>query len=509
MGAIVVDSPGPFVSAYKPVQWTFVSDRSPNTIPGESGVQIWLIAVADQVTVSTIPGLAIGDVFVVLTGAFASLFPLGQTVQFQGTTAARYDGVHRVIRAIDASTFVIDATDINGSLGGTVSKYYERYALYARVRFSGVEQTYRIDDDGSGRFTMDIRDQAQRSFKDVFDLVPPGTPFTPIQSNEQITNTYTIEVGEGYNLPDEQGVNVYFYDFKTPLRLLDGKTQNVVNNVQPYHHINDWQGGAVDLNWDLNLKAYRLDISSPVVNFRALTYANPGTRYSEYQTVRSDDDHFLAFLLADPTNVAVRLKTFNGSGGSTTTYTPLDLFNIGSGSMILPIGPINLGLSLTVVSYSITLVREFTVVPITEEYWFRVDASCHKAPRRFYALNKFGAIDAFTFIGFEKREDSYDRKFVSRPMMPFTVGPGGSWQKKGWKTIPERRYSITSGTLSKGFMRYVADEIMESADLRTIIDPSLGWTHLVNLTDTNDLGFEHGTIRADYAMGVDNTVQTR
>ena len=43
----------------------------------------------------------------------------------------RYDGVHRVIRAIDASTFVIDATDINGSLGGTVSKYYERYALYA------------------------------------------------------------------------------------------------------------------------------------------------------------------------------------------------------------------------------------------------------------------------------------------------------------------------------------------------------------------------------------------
>ena len=58
-------------------------------------------------------------------------------------------------------------------------------------------------------------------------------------------------------------------------------------------------------------------------------------------------------------------------------------------------------------------------------------------------------------------------------------------------------------------MRYVADEIMESADLRTIIDPSLGWTHLVNLTDTNDLGFEHGTLRADYAMGVDNTVQTR
>ena len=56
MGAIVVDSPGPFVSAYKPVQWTFVSDRSPNTIPGESGVQIWLIAVADQVTVITIAG---------------------------------------------------------------------------------------------------------------------------------------------------------------------------------------------------------------------------------------------------------------------------------------------------------------------------------------------------------------------------------------------------------------------------------------------------------------------
>lgn len=508
MAVSVVDSPGPFAPAYKPVQWTFVSDRSPNTNPNESAIQVFIIAPADQNLVSAVPGLSIGDIYVVLTGAFASVFPLGQAVEFTGTTGGNYDGIHRVIKNISASSFVIDSTNTNGSLGGLATKYYERFALYARVRFSGVEQTYRIDDNGSGRFTMDIRDQAQRSFKDVFELVPPGTTWDPVQSNEHITNTYSISVGEGYNIPDEQGVNRYIVDFKDPLILIDDKSQSVVNNVQPYHHTNDWQGGAVDLNWDNNLKAYRVDISSPVVNFRALTYANPGSRTSELQTVRPGDDHFLAFLLQDPTNISIRLKTFTESG-SGTTYSNLNSYGISGGSMIVPCGPINLGLPGDIVTYSITLTRTFTAVAITEEYWFKVDYTCHKAPRRFYALNKFGAIDAYTFIGYEKREDTYERKFVQRPMMPSQVAPGGSWQKRGWKTTPERRYTITSGTLSKGFIRYVADEILESADLRTIIDPSLGWTHLVNLGDSNELGFEHGTLRAEYAMGVDNTVQTR
>jgi hypothetical protein len=35
------------------------------------------------------------------------------------------------------------------------------------------------------------------------------------------------------------------------------------------------------------------------------------------------------------------------------------------------------------------------------------------------------------------------------------------------------------------------------------------WTTVIPLNDANELGFEHGKLRIDYAIGVDNQVQRR
>jgi hypothetical protein len=153
--------------------------------------------------------------------------------------------------------------------------------------------------------------------------------------------------------------------------------------------------------------------------------------------------------------------------------------------------------------------------PITDTYLFKVDRKCYRTPRRFFALNKFGAIDAFTFTGFEKRDNSYARQTKDRSTMPVTVGPRGSWMRKVWKVDPLRAYSIQTDTLTKPWLRYVADEIMESPDIRLAIrNPgTIGaarwWTTVIPLNDANELGFEHGKLRIDYAIGVDNQVQRR
>jgi hypothetical protein len=76
-------------------------------------------------------------------------------------------------------------------------------------------------------------------------------------------------------------------------------------------------------------------------------------------------------------------------------------------------------------------------------------------------------------------------------------------------------FSIISDTLTKAWLRYVADEILESPDVRTNIQEPIflgagpWWTPVILENEVDDLGFEHGRLSITYSLGVDEQVQTR
>jgi hypothetical protein len=508
-----------YAPVYKPVEWKVRSTKFPvNTTPGEFNLEVFVIGVADPAAVSALPGLAEGDIFVLLVNPPApGVVVVGQTVQFTGTTLGRYDGIHRITKVISPTRFVIDATNTDGSADGLMSKYYERYRVVFEAGFEtspGVIQDYPVEADPDGVFVVDIRKQAQRSFKDVFDIAEPGATVGFTSANGYITNRYFINAWEAYNVPTPNGIEFQRVGVATGLQASKGKFSVVVNAVQPYHHVDEWDGGT-DLDWNDNLFPYLVTPTTQDPNTkRFLTYAPSWDGRERGIDIGADEDYFIAFLCNGPSgqNIQARWSFYAGATfvGQSTLAVPF----VGVDSYILRTGPANIFIPSNVTSYRLEL-RNNAGNPITDTYLFKVDRKCYRSPRRFFALNKFGAIDAFTFTGYEKRDNSYIRQTKDRSTMPVQVGPRGSWMRKMWKVDPLRAYSIQTDTLTKPWLRYVADEIMESPDIRLAIrnpgtiKAARWWTTVIPLNEANELGFEHGKLRMDYAIGVDNQVQRR
>jgi hypothetical protein len=517
MAVTAITIPPDFAPAYKPVEWSFISDLFPN-VTTDVGFPIFAITVADQGAVDAIPGLNFGDIFMVLGGQGGPpSFQAGQTILIQGTDNARYDGVVRILNVPQNGVYVLDATNTDGAAQGTASLYYEAYALFADVQFVGdtEPQRYRIDAAPDGTFTLDIRDKAQRTFSrpqgDVFNRVRVDSPLEIVEAEGAITAPYTINISEGFNAP-VNGVNEYVIKpsgFIQP----GGKFRNVVNAVQPYHHYNEFTGG-VDLDWDRNLVDYIMDIGTTGQRVkRFLTYAPDWDGRDRGILVGPDEAYFLGFLHSGRPGIACRLDVVYYNGSTFLSNQQVSQV-LPSSSGIIPIGPRNINPPAGTTRYIFTL-RNGSGQPISRAYQFNIDPKCHKAPRRLYALNKFGAIDAFTFTGYERRENMNQRSTVQRDTMRPNIGKYGSWQRKTWANKPRRMFSIISDTLTKAWLRYVADEILESPDVRTSIhEPILlgdgpWWTPVILENDIDNLGFEHGRLSISYSLGIDEQVQTR
>jgi hypothetical protein len=173
------------------------------------------------------------------------------------------------------------------------------------------------------------------------------------------------------------------------------------------------------------------------------------------QMVRPEDAHYLGFLSASTGTVYVRCVFHNANGSIIGLTAPPSSW--GGGSGLIACGPGNIGDAMPVGTayYVITLARVSDFALVSKPYAFRIDNTCYKAPRRFWALNKFGAIDAYTFTGYESRMNSNARSVVTRPTMPAVVGDRrGSWQMRTWANAPRRGYAITSQTMGKAMLRF-------------------------------------------------------
>lgn len=512
----VVETPVPYCSAYKPNVWGVRSNKFPvNFTPGESNLAIFTISVADAAAVVAQPGLIEGDIFVLLAATPApGIFEVGQTVSIAGTTDSRYDGINRITKIVAPGIFVIDATNTDGSFGGTLSKYYERYRVIFNVLFEGdtEPQQYPIDVSPDGIFRLDIRKQAQRSFSDVFDVCLPNTLVSGVNTSGAITQRYDIIAVEGYNVPVNGFVEFKEVGEGIKLPPSSGKFNVVVNAVQPYHHTDEFDGGT-DLDWNDELTKYIVSPSTTGQNARRLlTYAPDWDGRTRGITIAPGEDYFMAFLHdSGGLDFGARFDFYNGN---TFISQSVLTFTAEGQSMAIPCGPANIFVPPTATSYRFRIENAVSQ-PVSRVYLFNLDRKCYRTPRRFFALNKFGGIDAWTFTGYEKRENTYSREIKERTTMSPKIPVQGSWQRKVWKADPTRVYSQTSGILSRPFLRYVADEILESPDIRTIrhapetLGAPVWWTTVIPLNDVNELGFQHGELRLEYAIGVDNQVQRR
>jgi hypothetical protein len=513
MAITTIQFPEFFAPAYKPVEWKFRSNKFPNIVD-DVNLPIWGITVADQQAVNGIPGLNLGDVFMVLSGnASPASFVAGQTIAITGSTAGRYDGVVRILSSPQASVYVLDTEVTDGSVGGTAALYYENYALFVTVQFAGVTplKTFRLDPAPDGTFAVDIRDYAQRIFADVFDRVNADTQAGIVDTTGATAAAYSIQVTEGYNMP-QSGVNEYRL-FPTKFVMLGGKYRVVVNSIQPYHHVNEWTG-VVDLDWNRNLQDYimRSNTIGPNVK-RFLTYAPDWDGGERGVLVGADEAYFLSFLAGEPGRpLRLTVQYYNGSAFISEQQIE-GVMPIASGA--IPCGPRNLNVPAGTTRYLLSLRDGPTNNVISRIYQFFIDYKCHKAPRRLYALNKFGAIDAFTFTGYEQRENGNAPQVVRRDTMPMRITTNGSYQRRTWANAPARLYSIISQTLTKAWLRYVADEILESPDIRTQIQEPIGgaegplWTPVIMESNMTDLGYQHGRLSISYRFGIDEQVQTR
>ena len=521
----LVQTPSDFAPCYKPVLWGFDSQRSPtNTVTGESGIAVVSIAAATATDVATYGSpLKVGDMMVIHGTIAGGILKKGQAVLLSGGTVGKYAGIHHVLKIITTNITVIDALDLGADTGGLIGKFYENYHIVVRVQMEN-ETTYvtrTLSADGDGIFYLDVRDRAQATFKDVFEVTLAGTT-TPVTGMAgYITQRYTIFAYEAFMIPNAQGVNIY----TSPKKFIAGTTINgdsrVVNAVQPYHHI-DESTDLPDLLWENDLTQYQMayNVTDPPMRF--LTYAPRGNNQTtlafipgEAQLIGEDEDIYLAFLNANPGGVGpsqdFTLLISNRTAAGAPIGPAIELtFTPPTDSGMLAVGTRNLAAYIDPAAhhYTVVLTNDDSFF-ISEVFSFEIDRKCGQQERRFFWRNTFGGVDAYTAKSREAVEETAKRFTLEKEHMKisFTPGAGGDWQQRTYRVDALRKRKISTLTMNRQMLRWVGSELMRSPDIRCAIylrGDDYIWTRINMGTESLPLGVRQGRLELEYAFGIDN-----
>lgn len=512
--------PTRFAPAYKPVLWTFISNRYPNIIAGESNVVIIRIAVATATDVLLYGGsLAVGDVFIDHDAVAIGVFTIGQAVLVANNIG--YDGTHHVLKEVSSTITVIDAPPNDEYFDGTLTKYYERlqFEVVVTMENSATPITKTIAPDINGDFNIDVRDIAQRTFadRDVFDRITPDQTAMPGQVNGYITQSYKFSIYESFMVPDLQGINEYTVP-KGPQ--YNSALNYVVNSVQPYHHV-DPITGDTDLLWEDDLVSYILEPGR--TNQRFLTYAPRGWKSGQYkgdqaQPIGLDDNYWLAFLYQ---GAGVPIDMVVTSYNATNFPYQVSTQTLGSpviGSVMVAVGPKNLvgtGLLEPNAHHYTVVIRNPAAGFMSEVFAFTIDRECYKDSEHMYWLNPFGAVDAFTFTHVGSRKNTVKRTTISKPHMHIDLQVGfrkGDWQRRMIATEFDLIYSATTKTLKQHLLTYLADDLYLSADVRlykyTTVNSQV-WTWVIPTGTETIVPNKAGRLEWEYQLGIDEVRQRR
>lgn len=509
----LVEQPPLFCSAYKPLSIGVASTKHPNnTTPGESGIAITSIKVADATDVTTYGApLEVGDLFVYHSAVALALIPVGQTIKISGSNLSDYDGVWRVLKVVSDKIKVIACDDFGTAIMGTMEKYYENYTLVASLNTQAVNGLtyYDVHADSDGVFYCDPSDRIRTTFKDVFAIAATGELTSMINAETYITQQYEVVFQEAYNIPDSDGINIYT-ELKKTGAVLNARGFVAVNSVQPYHHINETTG-APDLLWEDDLDDYVVD---GVGTYRWLTYREHGSTYDarKAQRVAIDDSAWMAILYGgaastpDNTGYRIRKQYYQASGSSTVTFANVTLeFD----SYLFDAGPTALGLPSDTVRYSIALYLGNTeLIPPT---WFTVDETCQQGTR-FYVFSRFGAIDSYTADGGRiSRGQEVERQVVRKSGMARSLRGAGDYQRRTYASEALATYEQDTRKEGIETARWIIDEMIASPDVRIqIYDGGVpAYTRILFEKDKANAGVRASKFTLAWSLGVDNQRQRR
>ena len=505
----LLESPPEFCSAYKPLSIGVTSQRHPvNTMPGESGIAILSIKLADATDVAFHGApLEEGDVFIYHSSVPLGVLPAGQTLKVTACNILEYNGVWRVLKEVGDKVKVIACDNFGTAIMGTLEKYYENYTLIGTLtNQSSVGFTYYdVAPDQSGVFYMDPSDHIRATFKDVFFIAEAGDPFALIDAERYITQQYAVDFSEAYNIPDADAVNVYTELGKKGATLVVADLI-AVNSVQPYVHL-DETNDTPDLLWETDLDDY---VVNGAFRKRWLTYRQGDFNYDirSAQRCAYSDPCWLAFL-NDETDVTYRLRRqyIQTNGSTTTTFEDVVL---SKDSYILNAGAEALALPTDTVRYSVALfhVSAATVIP---ETWFTIDPTCHTGTR-FYVFNRFGAIDNYTADGTRiSRAMEVKRKLVSKSGMARTITVAGDYQRRTYATEPLAVYEQTTRKEGIEAARWILDELLASPDVRIQVydGDQPAYTRVIMETDKAGAGVRAAKFDLSWTLGTDNQRQRR
>ena len=523
--------PSDYHSAYRPILYRFVS--TDYQIPSVFSADALIVGVrlATPTEVDTY-GITATDLVVEHT-APAVPFIIGEIIALPDTAApsdlsgtSRYPDEYRITRILSTTLTMVSASYVGvDTTGGSVNRIKGNYTVFATVIGPNIPEPVEfaikpiietVYGSPAYVFELDCRDAIARHFKDIKNLVTANT--TEITSAEgYISMKYDVRLYAGYNVVGTNGV-ITFTRFDNPATdpYFEIIGQVAVNAIHPYHHVE--RNGTVDLDWADSFNTDHvmnsIGIGGAINEKRFLTYMD-----RDLTKIRTGDAFFLSWLwMGTPLSRGkIRIRYVNAAGSNIST---VDIGNPGNNNLGATSYIANVGLAAHTapagaVKFLVWLINGSTDTRVSEVWTFNIEA-CKGVNKRWYYLNKLGGVDAFTFSGDETREMSVQRDTLSKPNMaiPEVLSYAGQtftndYQRRVWRTTPNRKYTLSSGFLLPKELRVVAEGMFESPNIFTEIRDGW-WTPVIPITtdtpgDSNSGRAERFVIQ--YALGVDNATQ--
>ena len=523
--------PSDYHSAYRPILYRFVSTdyQIPSAFSADAQIVGVRLARPEEVELY---GIASTDLVVehtplttaLLVGELVALPLSAAPTDLSGTS--RYPGTYRVTRILSDSLTVVAASYVGvDTSGGTVNRVKGNYTVFAVVSGPNIPEPVEfaikpiietVYGSPAYVFELDCRDVIARHFKDIKNIVTANT--TEITNAEgYISMKYDVKLYAGYDVVASNGV-VTFTRFDNPATdpYFEIIGQVAVNAIHPYHHVE--RNGNVDLDWADSFNTDHvmnaIGIGGTPTTKRFLTYMD-----RDLTKLRTWDAFFLSWLwMGTPLSrgkIRIRYGDATGSIISTSDIGNVGNNNLGATSYIANVGLAAHTAPANAVNFQAYLINGSTSARMSEIFTFNIEA-CKGVNKRWYYLNKLGGVDAFTFQGDETREMSVQRDTLSKPNMaiPEVLSYAGQtftndYQKRVWRTTPNRKYTLSSGFLLPKELRVVAEEMFESPNIFTEVRDGW-WTPVIPITtdtpgDSNSGRAERFVIQ--YALGVDNATQ--
>lgn len=496
-------------------------------------VAVTFIRLAEASDVSAYPSLQLGVDIICEHAAIAETYGVGQHMIL--ADCDEWSGVRKVREVLDSTHVVLDGPSYVGAFtdtGGTIAVYRNNHRFNVWLWMFDFDAeplaTLRIT-PVNGQATFDIKD-VLRSWigsSKIHNVINANLGASGFTSTEGLSSIiYRIAIGEAYDIPDDDGVNVFTEVDKWPGADY-GTTLCAVNGVLPYDH--DYADDPTSaLDWAQNSFAlYRPTVYTDPTAYRFLTYAPRGHGApSKPQGFYPAEKGRLVVLNSSVSGYAssskwwIRVEVIDTSTGTEFVYgAQARAFTVPANvsSFAIPTGPAELAAFfstwptfLDFDKYTVQLWYDLSnnaQSPATEKFTFVKLHDCKEVRRRFWWINKLGGLDSYTFTGRESASVKASRRTVARP---YSTEIAHSFRERMQRVDPERHFSASTGIIDAQARRWLVEDLFESA---TVVTDHGGAVYRSPVIFTEDSADAHttqerpSTLTLKYRIGVDNLSQ--